>query len=54
MRKPKFRRLCYQAVTTDHSNIFILIQSLSEGRAGTACEPSDYTLFLSPPPPPEK
>jgi hypothetical protein len=39
--------------TTYHPNVFTLILSLSDGRAGTAWEPSNYMmLFLPPPPPP--
>jgi hypothetical protein len=47
--KSKFRRLCYQALTTYHPNVSTLILSLSEGRAGIAWEPSNYKM-LSPPP----
>jgi hypothetical protein len=36
MSKSKFRRLCFQARTTYHPNVFTLILSLSEGWSGIA------------------
>jgi hypothetical protein len=45
--KSQFRRLCYQALTTYHPNIFTLILSLSEGRAGIAWEPSNFYCSFS-------
>jgi hypothetical protein len=47
-RKSKFRRLCYQAVTSYHINVFTLILSLLEGRADIAWEPSDNKMLFLP------
>jgi hypothetical protein len=38
-----------QAFITYHPNVFILILSLTEGRAGIAWEPSDNKMLFPPP-----
>jgi hypothetical protein len=45
-------RLCYQALTTYHPNVFTRILSLSEGRASIAWETYNYMILFHPPPPP--
>jgi hypothetical protein len=50
MSKSKFHRLCYQALTTYHPDVFTLILALSEGRTGTAWEPSHYKKLFLPSP----